>query len=101
MALIKCSECNKEVSTNAHAKQDPLKVEPVLVSKKWKRRSLISLGVTLLGGAMFVFAMPFGFSDETGFAAMIFSFGFLIGLGGFIVLIVCRVAAYYNDRRMN
>jgi len=82
MALIKCSECGKEVSDNAiscpscgnpiNAAKNPeirisafpdqsLKIEPELTSKKWKKVKLISWIVIALG---FIFPafLQFGYS---------------------------------------
>jgi len=125
MALIKCSECNREVSTKAGvcphcgnpikgnrvtletAPGRPIQTEPVLVSKKWKKRSLISLGITLLGlffsgiGGLSMIGSISSDGDDVSFGIIFFPIGFLLFIGGFISLIVSRVGAYYNDRRMN
>ncbi len=114
MALIKCSECEKEVSDQAAScphcgnpindnelkvqlstdPGKPLKIEPELTSKKWKKAKIFSWL------AIFVGLMMMGFSgDSWNSDNSIFWMGFSFIGYGIIALIVSRIGAWYSDKR--
>ncbi len=108
MALIKCSECGKDVSDKAPACPncgnplsiqlvkiatpvgETLKVEPELTSKQWKTVKLVSWGVILVGATV---AMTNGGSRDQ------LNLGLWIVILGIIALIVGKVGAWYTDKR--
>lgn len=116
MALIKCSECNKDVSDKAPfcpncgapikpaddttvgvatSSDKPVQIEPVLVSKNWKRVKLIGWGIIIFGFLLFGSSggQPWSLNN-LGFWAG-FDFIFI----GFITLIVGHIGAWYTDKR--
>jgi endogenous inhibitor of DNA gyrase (YacG/DUF329 family) len=115
MALIYCSECGKQVSDHAascphcgnpvqrtqagDSETQPFYVEPVLVSKKWKKRKLYGLGFSLLG----LFMAWIGFvqvinGNEWGGA--VGGIGVLIFIGGFITLLIAGIGSWYENRQI-
>jgi len=104
MALFKCIDCGQEVSsealscphcgrpTNAGASENPIKVEPLLISMGWKKAKLISWFVTILGFVLM-------FSGEPTFERMGFNVGFSFFFSGLIALFISKIGAWYNDRR--
>ena len=100
MALIKCSECGKEVSEKAAncphcgnpiagnkvelVTNQPIKVEPELTSKGWKQWRLISWGGTILG----LIILIFGQSEDKMVATITFSIGLALTVCGIIALII-------------
>ncbi|MEK9173029.1 MAG: zinc-ribbon domain-containing protein [Patescibacteria group bacterium] len=109
MALIRCSECGREVSDKApscpncgstinssvvqvsNSPGQTLKIEPELTSKKWKIVKLVSWLVIIVG---LVSAGPLGDSVPDGQYI-----GFTIAILGSVVLIVGKVGAWYSDKR--
>ncbi|MGC9602979.1 MAG: zinc-ribbon domain-containing protein [Minisyncoccia bacterium] len=104
MALIKCSECGKDVSDKAHScpncghpinpANNPLKIEPELTSKRWKRVKLIAWGMILVG-----FLILGASGGSWGSMNAGFSLGLSLVLIGIIVLIIGRIGAWYADKR--
>lgn len=110
MSLIKCSECNNEISSEAiscpkcgnpikeiniktqviNDPQRPFKVELELTSKRWKKVILIAWFIIiggLLSVAYFASIMPDGHWV-----------GFGIAFLGIIVLIIGKIGAWYSNR---
>lgn len=117
MALINCSECGKEVSDRAlscphcgnplgenraqagESETQPFYVEPVLVSKKWKKRKLYGLGFSLLGLLMaWVGFVQVINGNEWGGA--VGGIGVLIFVGGFITLLIAAIGSWYENRQV-
>lgn len=113
MALIKCSECGKDVSDKASSCQNcgnpinttnnsvvqvvtdpnnPIKIEPVLTSKKWKKVKIVAWCIIV---SSFILGPILGDSDGNA------TFGVIVGIIfiGLIVLIVGSVGAWYTDKR--
>jgi len=111
MALIKCSECRKDISDKAlvcpncgnpikdqnvavqiSAKKDPMQIDPVFVSKKWKLVKLVAWG-SIIVGVILMLGGGFDFNKP------IVNIGTGIAFFGLIELIVGKVGAWYEDRR--
>ncbi len=110
MALIKCSECGKDVSENApacpncgnpirisvvHISNSPnqtFKVEPQLTSKAWKKVKIVA-GCIMVSA--FIFGPALGGSDSTAIFGAILGIFFL----GAIIMVVGSVGAWYTDKR--
>jgi hypothetical protein len=111
MALIKCSECGKDVSDKAFScpncgnplannpikistdKNNPIQNEPQIVSKKWKKTKLFSWVAILLG---FVIMGNSGNTPKS--ENPYFWMGFAFVGYGILALIISKVGAWYNDR---
>ena len=113
MALIKCLECGRDISDKAPTCPNcgnpingssvkissfpgqPLKIEPELTSKTWKKVKLVAWGIIV--SAFFIgpaIGSPRGGDpDMTG--VTIFGFVFI----GILVLIVGHIGAWYADKR--
>jgi RNA polymerase subunit RPABC4/transcription elongation factor Spt4 len=111
MALINCSECGKRVSEKASLCPNcghpvntteheirvvtdpakPLKVEPVLVSKKWKKVKLFSW-LVIIFGFIFPAFLP-GSLDKRQ------TLGWIIVFLGVATLIIGKIGAWYEDKR--
>ncbi len=114
MALIQCSECGKEVSDQATScphcgnpindnelkvqlstnSEKPLKIEPELTSKKWKKAKLFSWLAIFFGLMIMGLSGGSWNSDNP-----IFWTGFAFIGYGIIALIVSRIGAWYADKR--
>jgi len=109
MALIKCSECQKDISDKAPScpgcgnpisgqnvttvKTDsdmPLKIEPVLTSKRWKWVKIIS-GILIISG--FIIPAFLSGSPEMGQG-----FGWLLVFIGIVGYLIGKIGAWYADR---
>lgn len=108
MAIVNCSECQKEVSDKAGVcphcgnpmqtttttininTPDTVKVEPVLVSKEWKKVKMIGWFVSI-GGLFLV-----GFLN--GIGSNLWSLGVIIVIVGLGTVIVGKIGAWYEDR---
>ncbi|MCL4400099.1 zinc-ribbon domain-containing protein [Patescibacteria group bacterium] len=109
MALMKCSECGKDISDKAAAcpycgnpingaiksqvqvsadPNQPLKIEPELTSKKWKKVKIIGW-IVFVGG---LFIMTGG--NETAFGA-----GISVSFIGVVILVIAYIGAWYADKR--
>ncbi|MCL4403895.1 zinc-ribbon domain-containing protein [Patescibacteria group bacterium] len=106
MALIKCSECSKEISDKAitcpfcgnpinnvpaqvkNNPTQPLKIEPELTSKRWKIVKIVAWIVMIVG---IIVMMPGGNAS--------LGLGFIIAAIGLIALIVAYIGAWYADKR--
>jgi len=94
MALIKCSECNKEVSdqaTTCPACGNPLKEKIVtvqLTSKRWKLIKLISWTVFLIG-------LLNAFGGSTPLAKVL---GSSAAIAGFIGILVGKFGAWWTNK---
>lgn len=99
MALIHCSECNKEISSQAMSCPhcgNPLKGElgtennPVTLqatSKKWKKRILIFLAIGALGVLLTarMFMLPIsGEGEQSVLLSVVGGISLWVGFGGFI-----------------
>lgn len=98
--MIPCPECKKEVSDKANfcpscghplaadtPKETPTTIQ--FTKKKWKEIMLWGGAVTLLGTAIALNGL-YHLDAGTG------SIGFLIGLAGFITLMVGRIGAWWS-----
>ncbi len=117
MALIKCSECSRDVSDQASIcpncgnpinsrpdknqivevitnSQKPISVEPVLISKKWKKVKLWSWAAIIFGFFLMGSSKSSWKSDD-----LVFWAGFCFVGYGFIVLIIGKIGAWYSDKR--
>lgn len=110
MALIKCSECGKDVSDKAPScpscgnpingtavriaafPDQPLKIEPELTSKTWKKVKIVAWCIIV---SAFIFGPALGGSDSNATFGAIFGILFL----GITVLIVGSVGGWYADKR--
>ena len=108
MALITCSECKKEVSQNAavcphcgnpiQGINQATEKSPVLIeqtSKKWKKVKLIAVLMLIVG--LFIWFVGFGSNKGSG-TSVSESFGILIAIIGFIVLLVGKFGAWWGHR---
>jgi len=107
MTLTRCGECGRDISDKAPScpscgnpikvqvstdLNNPIQVEPILTSKKWKKVKLVAWGVTIFGFFL-TFSGEFT-PDRAGF-----NFGFLLLFVGVIAIIVGKVGAWYADKR--
>jgi hypothetical protein len=108
MALIKCTECGREISDKASAcpscgnpmngttvqianpTGQTLKIEPELTSKGWKQVKIIAWCIII--GSLFI-GPAISPPNQAGYA--IFGIAFI----GFIVLIIGSIGAWYADKR--
>ena len=96
MALIKCSECGKEISDKANscpACGNPLR--PVLIektSKKWKLFKLIAWFVIIF--SFFGFMNSYNSGGFNTLAATFLGWGFL----GVIMLVVAKLGAWWHHK---
>ena len=109
MALIKCSECQKEISDKAVAcpncgspvnsqisvkietdSTKPLKIEPILTSKNWKWVKIVS-GIMVVSG----FVVPAFLSGSVESRQELGWFIVFIGIVGYII---GKIGAWYADR---
>lgn len=97
MALIKCSECSKDISDKANSCPfcgNPLR--PVLIEKtgkKWKKLKLIAWLVIVFS----FFGFTWGFNNggfQNPLAGASFTFGFI----GIITLIVAKLGAWWHHK---
>lgn len=114
MSLIKCSECQKEVSDKASScpscgnpinatkspvaqvitnPSNPVKIDLEFTSKKWKKAKLISWGVIILGIIITGSEQPVSSNNITLWIGIS-----LIGYG-IIALIIGKIGAWYADKR--
>lgn len=114
MALIKCSECGRDVSDKASScpncgnpigmndlkvqvstvTKKPIQVEPLLVNKRWKKAKLISWAAIILG--LVIMGNSGGsFNSNNPYFWMGFAF---IGYG-IIALIISKIGAWYSDKQ--
>jgi uncharacterized membrane protein YvbJ len=115
MALIKCSECGKEISDKAAScpncgnpgtvapphmvsivtsSRKPLKLEPVLISKEWKMEKLYAWCLIVLGFILIGMGMGNSAPDNP-----VAGIGELILVIGIIALIIGHIGAWYADNR--
>jgi len=80
MALIKCSECGKEVSDKATACPfcgNPIHIEAIqnisLTKKKWKIYRIVAVALVLVSGLAFLQNTP-------GLGILLIGLGFLVGI---------------------
>jgi len=97
MALIKCPECQKEISDQANACPNCGRVnKPVLIeqtSKRWKKVKLISWIVFIVG--IFMFLSGFG---KDGFQNPITGLGFSMAFFAFIGILVGKFGAWWHHK---
>lgn len=105
---MKCSECGKDISDKAATcpycgnpingtkpqvqvstgENQPLKIEPELTSKKWKKVKIIGW-IVVVGG---LFIMTGGNDSALGA-------GILVSFVGVVILIIAYIGAWYADKR--
>ncbi len=99
MALIKCSECGKDISekaANCPACGNPNPNKTVLVeqtSKKWKLTKLIGWVVALVG--LYVFVLN---NNNGGFSNPFTGLGFCLFFVGIVVIIVGKFGAWWTNK---
>lgn len=99
MALIKCSDCGKEISSDAASCiycGKPLKEIPQTIeqtSKKWKRLKLISWFGLVTGFIVFGGGLQNGGFDNTQTGL-----GLFIGLISFVSLMIGKFGAWWNNK---
>jgi uncharacterized membrane protein HdeD (DUF308 family) len=98
MALIKCSECGKEISDKALAcpncgnpvHDTESNIRTIQLTKKvWKKRLLIGVALFIIG--MFMFA-----SGVTGGNSVAAWFGFFSALIGFFTMMWAKFGAWWS-----
>jgi hypothetical protein len=110
MALVKCSECDKNISDKAVAcpncgspinnnrvefftsPRKPIQIEPVLTSKKWKKVKLWSWGAIIFG--LILMGVSGGEHNS-----LVYWVGFCFIGYGIIALIIGKIGAWYSDKR--
>jgi len=101
MALIKCSECGKEISDRATTCPNcgnplianPTELNPVTIQqtrKKWKVWTAIAVVMLIVGWLMIMNGLAGGNPTLGSFGAMILFFGFVIGIIG-------RIGAWWSN----
>ncbi|MBI5037750.1 MAG: zinc-ribbon domain-containing protein [Candidatus Kerfeldbacteria bacterium] len=97
MALIKCSECGKDISDQAEACPhcgNPLR--PIVVqatSKRWKLAKLIAWISILVG--IYLFLRGYGLDE---WSSPMTGFGFTLAFVGFVALMVAKFGSWWNHK---
>ncbi len=98
MSLIKCSECQKDISDEAISCPfcgKPNKIEKIhtieLTSKKWKIVKIISVLLIFIG-------VLIGFSGESKGGDAVTGFGVFVVFLGLIMFIVGKIGAWWSNR---
>ena len=99
MSLIKCPECNKEISTEAvsciHCGK-PLKENIQTIqktSKRWKKVKLIAWIGLIIGFFVFITNVQNG-----GFQNVYTGIGFCLGFFSFITLLIGKFGAWWTNK---
>ena len=99
MALIKCSECGKEVSDKAAAcpfcgnpLNDPITTVQ-LTSKRWKVVKLVGWVLFIVGGLLFLSGYGNG-----GFQNTQTGLGFSLTFIGVVILLVGKLGAWWTNK---
>lgn len=99
MALIKCSECGKDISEkapNCPACGNPNSSKAVLVeqtSKKWKIIKLVGWVATLVGIYIFIFNY-----NKGGFSNPFSGAGFCLAFVGIVAIIAGKFGAWWTNK---
>jgi len=98
MALTKCKECGKEISTEAIScpscgapQKSPVTIEAT--GKKWKKLTLASVMALLVGIFLIFMAAGSGSSSSAGATAGI---GVLLTLGGIVGYLAARFGSWWH-----
>jgi len=106
MALIKCSECGREISDKAFAcpncgnpsqninritQQVPVMIEQT--RKKWKVFQFLGVIIGIIGFYFFIKNLIGGSWKDTGV-----SFGLFIGFIGLVLFIIGKIGAWWHNR---
>jgi predicted phage tail protein len=99
MALIKCSECGRDISDMAVSCPScgkPNKGKAVLIeqtSKKWKIVQLIGVAFIVIG--LFIFSAGYSKGGLEGFLTVL---GFNMVWWGILIIIIGKIGAWWSHR---